>query len=776
MGADEKTAKQDSLPFPPTPSASIAGRTMQESVYKERVAPRRLPPDSPNILIVLIDDAGPGLPSTLGGEVQTRTMDRVAMGGISLNRFHTTAMCSPTRASILTGRNHHRVGSGQIAELANDWDGYSGHIPKSSALAAEVLKDYGYSTAAFGKWHNTPAEETTAAGPFHNWPTEVGFEYFYGFLAGEASQYDPNLVRNTTIVSPPKSPEEGYHLSEDLADDAINWLNKHKAFQPDKPFYMYWASGAIHGPHHIMKEWADKYKGKFDDGWDAYRERVFKRAKEKGWIPDNAQLTPRHPTMQSWESIPEDEKPFQRRLMEVAAGFAEHVDAQAGRVIDEIDKLGYGDNTLIFYIWGDNGSSAEGQNGTISELLAQNGIPTTVKQHIAALDALGGLDVLGSPKVDNQYHSGWAWAGSTPYKGTKLLASHFGGTRNPIAIQWPAKIKPDATPRPQFHHCNDIVPTIYEVVGITPPLEVNGVPQDPIDGVSFAYTFDDPKAKGRLLTQYFEIMGSRSIYHDGWIASAFGPRAPWETGIPPGIHEWTPDKDVWELYNLEEDWSQANDLAAKMPEKLAQLKDLFLIEATRNKVLPIGGGLWVPLLHPEMRIAPPYTEWTFPGDLVRMPEFCAPALGNKPNIVTIEADIPANANGVLYKLGANSGGLTCFVEDGILCYEYNLFIIQRTKIRAKQKLPVGKVKIEIETTYVVPRPGGPLNITMKVNGQVVATGQVPISAPLIFTANDCLDIGIALGSPVSLDYYDKMPFKFNGTIDQVRVEYMAAKK
>ncbi|MFZ3330112.1 MAG: arylsulfatase [Candidatus Acidiferrales bacterium] len=776
MSANDKAIKQDSLPFPPAPSASIAGRTMQESVYKRRVEPRRLPVGSPNILIVLIDDAGPGLPSTFGGEVQTPTMDRIVKEGITYNRFHTTAMCSPTRASMLTGRNHHRVGSGQIAELANDWDGYSGHIPKSSALVAEVLKDYGYSTAAFGKWHNTPAEETTAAGPFENWPTELGFEYFYGFLAGEASQYEPNLVRNTTVVLPPKSPEQGYHLSEDLADDAIGWLNKHKAFQPDKPFYMYWASGAIHGPHHIMKEWADKYKGKFDDGWDAYRERVFKRAKEKGWIPAGARLTPRHETMPSWESIPEDEKPFQRRLMEVAAGFAEHVDAQAGRVLDEIDKLGYGDNTLIFYVWGDNGSSSEGQNGTISELLAQNGIPTTVKQHIKALDELGGLDVLGSPKADNQYHAGWAWAGSTPYKGTKLLASHFGGTRNPMAIRWPAKIKPDGTPRPQFHHCNDIVPTIYEVLGVTPPLEVNGIPQDPIDGVSFAYSFNDAKAKGQLLTQYFEIMGSRSIYHDGWMASAFGPRAPWETGIPPGIQEWTPDKDVWELYNLEEDWTQAHDLAANMPEKLAQMQDIFLIEATKNKVLPIGGGLWVPLLHPEMRIAPPYTAWTFSGDTVRMPEFCAPALGNKPNVVSIDAEIPANANGVLYKLGANSGGLTCFVEEGVLCYEYNLFIIQRTKIRSKQKLPVGKVKIEVETTYAAPRPGGPLNITMKVNGEVVATGQVPISAPLIFTANDCLDVGVALGSPVSLDYYDKMPFKFNGKIEQMCVEYMGAKK
>ena len=765
-------ASAESLPFPPTPSASTAGRTMQESVYKRRVEPRRLPEDAPNILIVLIDDAGPGLPTTFGGEVETPTMDRVVGGGIAYNRFHTTAMCSPTRASMLTGRNHHRVGNGQIAELANDWDGYSGLIPRSSALAAEVLKDYGYSTCAFGKWHNTPAMETTAAGPFENWPTNLGFEYFYGFLAGEASQYEPNLVRNTTSVLPPRTPEEGYHLSEDLADDAIGWLRRHKAFQPDKPFYMYWASGAIHGPHHIMKEWADKYKGKFDDGWDAYRERVFRRAKEKGWIPADTQLTPRHPTMAAWDSIPEDEKPFQRRLMEVAAGFTEHVDAQVGRLIDEIEALGYDENTLIFYVWGDNGSSAEGQDGTISELLAQNGIPTTSKQHIAALNALGGLDVLGTALTDNQYHGAWAWAGSTPYKGTKLIASHFGGTRNPMAIRWPAKIKPDAKPRTQFHHCNDIVPTIYEILGINPPREVNGVPQDPIDGVSFAYTFDDPNAEGRLQTQYFEIMGSRAIYHDGWMASAFGPRVPWLAGLPPGIREWTPDKDVWELYHVAEDWSQANDLAAKMPEKLAQLKDLFLIEATKNKALPIGGGLWVPILHPEMRVAPANTEWNFTGNITRMPEFTAPALGNKPNLVTIEADIPANANGVLYKLGGNSGGLTLFVEDGILCYEYNLFIIMRTKIRAKQKLPVGKVKIEVETVYAEPKPAGPLKVAIKVNGEQFASGVIPVSAPLLFTANDCLDVGIALGSPVSLDYREKAPFKFNGAIDKVNIKYI----
>ena len=784
---------QESLPFPPTPSASIAGRTIQESVYKQRETPRRLPADAPNILIVLLDDTGPGLPSTYGGEIHTPALDRVAKAGVSYNRFHSAAMCSPTRAALLTGRNHHRVGNGQIAEMANDWDGYSGTIPKSSATVAEVLKDYGYSTAAFGKWHNTPAVQTTAAGPFDYWPTGYGFEYFYGFLAGEASQYEPHLVRNTTVVHPPKTPEQGYHVTEDLADDAIDWLRKHRAFQPDKPFFMYWATGASHGPHHVMKSWADKYKGKFDDGWDKYRERAFKRQKELGWIPASAQLTPRPASLASWDSIPEDEKPFQRRLMELFAGFTEHADYHAGRIFEEIDRLGYGDNTIILYIWGDNGSSAEGQNGSISELIAQNGIPSKISQHIHALNELGGLDVLGSPKTDNMYHAGWAWAGSTPYQATKLIASHFGGTRQPLAVSWPKRIKHDTTPRSQFHHVNDIAPTIYDLLKIAPPREVNGVPQVPLDGTSFAYTFDDAQAKGRKLTQYFEVMASRGIYHDGWMASAFGPRIPWLPGIPPGIREWTPDKDTWELYNLDEDWSQANDLSVKMPEKLAQMKETFAIEAARNNVYPIGGGLYILVFHPEQRISTPYKEWNFSGDMTRMPEVTAPALGNKPNRVTIVADIPANANGVLYSLGAFSAGLTTYMKDGSLCYEYNLFEIMRTRICAKDKLPAGKQRIEIETAYVMPKPGGPLKIVMKVNGKEanavtkvngkeveavanvqgldVGPGIVPVSAPLLFTANDCLDIGADLGSPVSLDYYDKAPFKFDGKIETVHVQY-----
>lgn len=766
------TAGGESLPFPPTPSASTAGPTMQDSVYKQRVEPRRLPEDAPNILIVLIDDVGPGTPDTYGGEMHTPNLTRIANAGISYNRFHSTAMCSPTRAALLTGRNHTRVGNGQITEFANDWDGFSGIIPKSSATLAEVLKAYGYNTAAWGKWHNTPAAQTTSKGPFEYWPTGYGFEYFYGFLAGEASQYEPNLVRNTTPVETPERLADGspYHVTADIADDAILWLREQQAFSPDKPFFMYWATGASHGPHQVPKEWADKYKGKFDDGWDAYRERAFARQKQLGWIPQNATLTPRPDSLPSWDSIPESEKPFQRRLMEVFAGFTEHADHHAGRIFDELERQGRLDNTIVFYVWGDNGSSAEGQNGTISELLAQNGIATKIEDHIRALDSLGGLDVLGSPKTDNMYHAGWAWAGSTPYKSTKLVAAHFGGTRQPLAVSWPRSISHDDTPRPQFHHVIDVAPTVYDILGINHPREVHGIPQDPMDGVSMAYTFDDPKADGQRLTQFFDVMGSRAIYHDGWMASSFGPRTPWTPGSP-NLAQWDPREDTWELYNLEEDWSQANDLASTYPEKLEHLKQLFMIESTKNKNLPIGGGLWVIAMHPEQKPAPPYTEWTFSGPITRMPEFAAPALGARPNTVSIEANVPANASGVLYALGGFSGGLTCYMDDGYLCYEYNLFEIERTKFRSKERIPTGDVRIEVSSAFE--RSGRDLvgTISLKVNGREVAGGRVPRCAPLAFTANDCLDLGSDLGSPVGIDYYDRKPFPFTGELRTTKISY-----
>lgn len=767
----EQAAQGASLPFPPVRSGSTAGITMQDSIYSPLSAVPLLPKGSPNVVIILIDDAGPGLPSAFGGEVNTPVLQRVHREGVGFNRFHTTAMCSPTRASLLTGRNHHRVGAGQIAEFANDWDGYSGVIPRDAATLPEVLKNYGYATSAFGKWHNTPINETSAAGPFHNWPTALGFEYFYGFLAGEASQYEPNLVRNTTSVLPPASAEDGYHLSEDLADDAISWLRTHKTLRNNDPFFMYWASGAIHGPHHVPKEWADKYTGKFDDGWDEYRERVHARATELGWIPEGTVLTERDGSLTAWADIPEDEKPFQRRLMEVAAGFAEHVDFQVGRILDELDALGYGDDTLVFYIWGDNGSSAEGQGGTISELLAQNGIPSTTREHIDVLEELGGLDVLGSPVTDNMYHAAWAWAGSTPYKGMKLLPSHFGGTRNPMAIRWPKRITPDSRPRTQFHHCNDIAPTVLEILGITPPSSVNGVAQKPIDGTSFAYAIDDVEAEGRLRTQYFEIMGSRAIYNNGWMASARGPRLPWVPGLPEGIGTWTPDDDVWELYNVDDDWSQAHDLAGEYPEKLERLKELFLVESVRNDALPTGGGLWVMVLHPEHRPQSPYSEWEMFSTTARIPESAAPTLGNRSNVVTIEAVLPDAASGVLYKLGQGAGGLTLFMDEGVLRFEYNLFMLSRTKIASAQPLSAGPATITVITTRHSPRLDSGLDIELRVDGEVVGSGTVPLLAGIGFSANDGMDIGRALGSPVSLDYRDRAPFPFTGSIERVHIAY-----
>ena len=502
-------------------------------------------------------------------------------------------------------------------------------------------------------------------------------------------------MRNTTYVTEEK--RKGYHLTDDIAEDAIKWLREQRAYAPDKPFFMYWAPGASHGPHQIMKEWADKYKGKFDDGWDAYRERAFKRAKEKGWIPQDAQLTPRPETMAAWASIPENEKPFQRRLMEIFAGFTEHADYNAGRVIDEIERQGKLDNTLIFYIWGDNGSSSEGLNGTISEQLAQNGIPTRISQHIEALKELGGLDALGGPKTDNMYHAGWAWAGSTPYQGTKLSGAYFGGTRQPMAVAWSKGIKPDATPRAQFHHVIDIAPTIYEITKIIPPRVVNGFAQDPIEGVSMRYTLDDATAEGRRKTQFFDIMASRGIYHDGWFAAARGPREPWLGGMPKGIREWSPLTDKWELYNLDKDWSEANDLAASNPQKLEEMKLLFLVESTKNKNLPIGGGLWsTAIFHPEDAPATPVTEWTFDGPMTGMPESAAPKLGKVDSLVSMDVEVPAIAHGVLYALAGFSGGVTCFVKDGFLSYEFNLFEVQRTKIKTKDKLAAGKAKIEVE--------------------------------------------------------------------------------
>src|SRR5271165_6118307 len=754
------------LPFPTVPSPSVAGPTLQESTYKP-FPPRvnHLKPGAPNVLIILMDDVGFGTPDIFGGPVHTPTLTRIYSEGIVYNRFHTTAICSPTRAALLTGRNQHRAHSGTIAERAVDFDGYTGIIPASTAGLPKVLGDYGYETAAFGKWHNTPAVDTTVMGPFDLWPNGFGFGYFYGFLAGETSQYEPRLYENRNPIEPPHDPK--YHLSTDIADQAITWLDHHEAFAPDKPFFLYWAPGAGHGPHQIFKEWADKYKGQFDDGWDALQERTFEKQKKLGFIPADTKLTTRPDTLASWDSIPQTERPFQIRLMEVFAGFVEHADFEAGRVIEEIDRLGIRDNTIIFFVWGDNGSSAEGQNGSISELLAQNQIPNTIQEQLAALDKIGGLDALGGPKVDNMYHAGWAWAGDSPLKYTKLVASHFGGTRNPLVVSWPGHIKPDPTPRPQFHHVTDIVPTIYELAGITPPKVVDGVEQEPLDGVSMVYTFDDPSAPGRKHTQYFENNGSRGVYHDGWYACTFGPLIPWQSGSNPGLKDWDANKDVWELYDLSHDFSQSDDLAAKNPQKLAEMKKVFLEQAKENEVFPVGGAL-LTRIDPRTRITSPYRSWRFDSHSTRMPEFAAPGLGRESNHVTVNAEFGDNASGVLYALGGAGGGLTVYMDNGQLVYEYNMEVIERYIVRSPNKIPAGKHTIEISTK--IAKPAGPADVVLSLDGATIAETTVKRTVPAAFTASETFDVGVDLGSPVSLDYFDRAPFAFNGKIQSVKVD------
>ncbi|NET42864.1 MAG: arylsulfatase [Okeania sp. SIO2B3] len=769
-----QTADGSVLPFPTVPSASVAGPTLQESTMIRREEPNRIPnEDPPNILIILLDDVGFGQPDTFGGEIHMPTLSRLWDEGIAYNTFHTTAICSPTRAALLTGRNHHRAQSGTIAEFSVDWDGYLGVIPKTTATVAEVLSEYGYKTSAFGKWHNTPTNETTAMGPFDRWPTGHGFDYFYGFLAGETSQYEPRLYENLNPIEPPH--DETYHLTEDMADKAINWMRHHRSYSPDKPFLMYWAPGAVHGPHHVFKEWADKYKGKFDDGWDEYQKRVFENQKALGWIPVDAQLATRPDDMQAWDDIEdEEERDFQRRLMEVYAGFLEHTDTQAGKVISELDNLGIRDNTIVFYIVGDNGASAEGQEGTISEFLAQNLIPSTIEEQLEALDGLGGLDALGTPKTENMYHAGWAWAGDAPFRYTKLVASHFGGTRNPMVISWPKGITPDKTPRSQFHHVNDIAPTIYDILGITPPEEVYGFKQKPLDGISMKYTFNDANAEDRKNLQYFENSGSRGIYIDGWYACTFGPQIPWNIAkSAEDFPDWDANEDVWELYHITDDFTQMENLAAQEPELLEVMKQMFLEEAEENLAFPIGGGLYVNA-NPEDRIGSPYTSWTFDESTTRMPEFTAPSLGRESNVVTIDVDLEENASGVLYALGGSGGGVSLFMDNGILKYEYNMLLLERYKEESNAPIAAGHHTIEVDTT--IEDLYSPGKVVIRVDGLEVLDQPITIQTIVVgaFSASETFDVGTDLGAPVSLDYADRAPFEFDGTINTVKVELTSA--
>jgi len=763
---------QEVLPFPEPGSASTAGKTLKDSKHQWRQAESRLPEDAPNIVIFMTDDAGFANPATFGGPVHSPTMDRLAASGISYNAFHTTAMCSPTRASLLTGRNHHRVGAGQIAELASDWDGYVGKIPKSTATFAQVLSYYGYNTAAFGKWHNTPVTDITRLGPFDRYPTGLGFDYFYGFLAGETSQYEPMLFENTIPISAPHD-DPAYHLTEDMAEKSIEWLRTSNTINPGKPFFMYFAPGAVHGPHHIFKEWADKYDGKFDEGWEVLRKMTFEKQKEMGWIPQDAALNPLAKSMQKWSDVPTSQREFQIRLMEIYAGFLEHTDVQYGKVVDELEQQGLLDNTLILYILSDNGPSAEGMDGTISELLAQNSMPSTVEQQIEVLDEVyGGMDALGGPKLENMYHHGWAYSGSAPFQGTKLVAATFGGTRTPLVISWPNKIKHDGKVRSQFHHVNDIAATIYEVLDITPPGVVDGFEQQPLDGVSMVYTFTQPEAQTTKRTQYFEILGSRGVYHEGWFAGTFGPKAPWSTDAS-GMLNWEPENEPWELYNLTKDFSQSKDLARENPEKLAELKALFDIEATDNHVYPIGAAQYTVFFSPSEMPSSPLTEWSFYEGQDRIPESMAPKfVSGRSTLAVIDADIGEGAEGVLFAIGGVSSGFTVYMDKGLLNAEYNAMTLNRYKITSESAIPTGKVKIEVETKYDSMERMAPATVTLTVNGKQVGQGRIERSVPSIHTASETFDVGVDLGSPVALDYYDRAPFRFTGEIEKIHIGYI----
>ncbi len=758
----------DVLPFPRVGSASITGKKLQTSMHQRRSKAKPLAKDAPNVLIILLDDAGFAQADTVGGPIHTPTLTRIADTGVKYNAFHTTAISSATRASLLTGRNHHAVGNGMVSELGTDWDGYTGTIPNTSATIAEVLQQYGYATAAFGKWHNTDPNDVNAMGPFDRWPTGMGFNHFYGFMGGESSQWEPNLYCGTTPVELPHDPT--YHLTEDLAAKAVDWLRQRQAATPDRPFFMYWAPGAVHAPHHVFKEWSDKYKGQFDEGWDVYRDKVFKRQKELGFIPADAKLNPRHATLPAWDSLSEKEKAFQARLMEVYAGFLEHTDTQAGKLVDELERQGIRDNTLIFYVFSDNGASAEGLGGSINEMVTLNGMNVPAAKHMEVLEQMGGLDILGGPMVDNIYHAAWAQAGMTPFQGTKLVAGYFGGTRVPLAISWPKNIKADTKVRPQFHHVNDIAPTIYDAIGIRPPKTFNGFKQDKIDGISMAYTFNQADAAPRKKTQYFEVLGSRGVYHEGWMGSVFGPRLPWQPD-PSVFKEWNASKDKWALYNINADYSQSTDLSEQNKSKTREMEKRFDAEAIANKVYPLGAGLW-PFVKPEDRTQSPYKEFHYTTDTHRVPEFAAPNLRSVNSHATVDVDLPANAEGVLYSLGGVGGGVSLYIDQGVLTYEYNGLLLTRTKASTSQPLPVGRCKIEVTTTILEQGPGAPAKFTVAVNGVELASATTPYTAPLGFSASEALHVGADKGSPVSPVYAQRSPFAFNGTIHNIDFKYV----
>jgi arylsulfatase len=723
---------------------------------------------SPNVLIILTDDTGFGMASTFGGPVPTPTLERLAKNGLRYNRFHTTALCSPTRAALLAGRNHHSVGTGVIIEMGTGYPGYTGIIPRSTALVPEILRGNGYATAMFGKAHNTPEPEISPAGPFDRWPTGQGFEYFYGFNQGETHQYYPVLYRNTTPVNAPKTPEQGYHFTTDITDETIAWTRNVRAANPDKPWFAYYSTGAIHAPHHAPKEWRDKYKGKFDHGWDRQREITHQKQIEIGVIPKETKLTPRPKEIPAWDSQSAEAKQVFCRLMENYAAFMAHTDHEVGRLIDSLEQSGELDNTLVFYIVGDNGASGEGGlEGTFSELASLAGY----NPGLAGISKR--IDLIGEPESEPHVPVGWAWATNCPFQWTKQVASHFGGTRNPMVVHWPKGIKARGELREQFHHCIDVVPTILDCCDVREPKTVNGIPQKPLEGVSLRYSFDDGKAKSRRTTQYFEMMGNRGIYHEGWMATT-RHGTPWLTAAESRGF----DNDAWELYHIDQDFSQADNLAARNPEKVKELQARFLEEAKKYNVLPLDDRMAARFDARNRVAGEPRTSWTYYGNNVRLPDAAGPIVYPNSHTVTAELSVPEKGcEGVITCCGGGSNGWAVYVKNGKLTYHYNFFNYEHTTIQAKDALPNGKVTVKLEYQSKGGPPGlisDGARVRLFVNGQLAGEGEFSKAAPRF--APEPFEVGRDSISPVSSHYKGKGDFAFTGTIDKITFDVTPPKK
>jgi arylsulfatase A-like enzyme len=748
--SDEDNKPRSHLPIPSATRTGLITYDARDPDTKFPPIEQLRPPKvAPNVLIILIDDAGFGSASAFGGPCQTPNAEKLAAEGLKYNRFHTTALCSPTRQALLTGRNHHSCGMGGITEIATGAPGYNSVLPNTISPLARTLKLNGYSTAQFGKCHEVPVWETSPVGPFDAWPTGGGgFEYFYGFIGGEANQWYPTIYDGTTPVEPKKTPEEGYHFMDDMTDKAMSWISQQKALASDKPFFVYFAPGATHAPHHVPKEWADKYKGKFDQGWDKLREETFARQKKLGVIPADCQLTKRHDEIPAWDAMPEALKPVLRRQMEVYAGFMEYTDHHVGRLLDALKKLNILDDTLVYYVIGDNGASAEGTlNGTFNEMLNFNGMGAieTPEFLSARIDKWGGLESYP------HYAVGWAHAMNTPYQWTKQVASHWGGTRNGTIVHWPTHIKSKGEIRSQFHHVIDIAPTILEAAGLPQPISVNGVQQRPIEGCSMLYSFNDAKAAEQHETQYFEMFGNRGIYHKGWTAvTKHG--TPW---ILLGRKTVPLDDDVWELYDTTKDWSQANDLSKQMPEKLHELQRLWLIEATRYNVLPIDDRV-VEKMNPDTAGRPVLirgkTQLLF-GGMARLSENCVLNIKNKSHAVTAEIEVPeSGAEGVIIAQGANIGGWSLYAKAGKLKYCYNLGGVKYFYVEGTSAIPAGDHQVRMEFAYDGGGLGKGGKVTLYTDGKKVGEGLVPMTLAMVFSADDGCDVGEDTGSPVSEDY------------------------